>query len=336
MGSNVNSDGEAVDHDGMSHEDGVFKACAPFAISRGIFQELFSGSGKDNAGSHLEGDPLDGAKTKPSCSSGILVATDVIVEDYYSSDEPSSPRSASELCKNETSATVHAMLRSTKHEREELFTTRRKLADALQFLRSQGGFTEEHILAAQHKDGFGSRVPSRDDFGLPLPQSTSGKGFPNPFVDKMKGNADSIGANSDGGVRETVAGQVFDELTNMEKSNKDDPKSNSTPTGTATKPTEEARPKSSAEMMGSSPNNNVLFDYFPMKSGSGVVSPPLEVLKKGNDRQRYSIVGTFLKGRLPFKKVADFAMNMWKKFGLQHVSQKDEKTFVFRSQIMRV
>lgn len=168
MGSNVNSDGEAIDHDGMSLEDGVFHSGAPFAISSGVFQELFSGSGKegkDASGHHLEGDPFVGVKVLPSSSGGrIPVADNVTVEDYYSSDEPLSPKSASELCKNETSATIHAMLRSSKHERDQLFIARKKLNDTLSFLRSMG-FTEEQVLA---QSGSGSKLLNRGEFGYRL------------------------------------------------------------------------------------------------------------------------------------------------------------------------
>ncbi|KAL1811255.1 hypothetical protein ACET3Z_021320 [Daucus carota] len=91
------------------------------------------------------------------------------------------------------------MLRTTKHERDALYATRQKLADALKFLKANG-FKEEQIFEAATADGFGSLPIQRNEFGLPsfpVPKDEgprrvekadskgSGDGS-NPFVDKMK------------------------------------------------------------------------------------------------------------------------------------------------------
>lgn len=43
---------------------------------------------------------------------------------------------------------------------------------------------------------------------------------------------------------------------------------------------------------------DVLFDYLPMPEGVTIVSPPDNVLKKGLEKFKNSVVGTFTKGAL--------------------------------------
>lgn len=335
MSSNVNSWGAAIDHDGACLEDGIFPSCAPFAVSGEVFRELFSGSGKETTEQHLDGDPLAGATVVTSSSGGIPVADDVLIEDYCSSDEPISPKSAADFSKNETSATIHAMLQTSKHEREALFAARRKLADTLGFLRSKG-FSEEDVLCAQSSDGFGASRLTRDEFGLPILRPAAG----NPFVDKLKEKVDDSEHIVHGNDKDRNALKAPDVLPRKEANGNNGDKefvnlsekvsSQEEVNEPVKQPNVDPKPRTWAEMMSKPTVSNLSFDYCPMKANSGVVSPPLEVLKKGNEKLKFSIVGTFSKGTLPFKKVADFAVNLWNKFGLEHVSQKDEKTFVFR------
>lgn len=305
MSSNCDSDGCPIDHDGAKLEDGVFSSEVPIAVSGDVFRELFSGSGKDLSENHLEANPLGGSLVKPSAlDGGIPVADNVIVEDYYSSDEPLSPKSATELCNNEMSSTIHAMLRSSRHEREALISARRKLADTLQFLRSKG-FTEEHILAAQKSDGMVSGIPSRDDFGLPVVGS-------NPFKDKMKGKIDES------------------KVPTAKVSNLSQPIGNKS-TVYVTNPVSEGKDaKKSWANVVKSDIPDVKFQYFPLDKGATIVHPPDEVLKKGNDKFLNCIVGTFSKGTHSFKIVSEFAFHAWKSRGLLSVSQKDVSTYVFR------
>lgn len=333
MGSNVNSDGEAVDHDGMCLEDGVFHSCAPFAISGGVFQELFSGSGKEMGGSHVEADPFAGGTVKPSSTGGILVAENVLVEDYYSSDEPLSPRSAREICKNETSSTIQAMLRSSKHEREELYRARRKLADTLSFLRSKG-FSEEQVLEAQKAEGFGTEMPVRNDQGLPCVGSATFS--PNPFVDKMKNIVD------DSGFSTPLPGthQVTEKMSipvSLEKKVRDAPEVPVEKTSEVKETQTEANTKfvppaskSWANVLKKDSSVPPSFGYFPL-GDSKIVEPPLAELRKGNDKFKACVVGTFTKGTKSFKEVNEFAYKLWASKGLQNVYQKDNHTYLFNS-----
>lgn len=54
------------------------------------------------------------------------------------------------------------------------------------------------------------------------------------------------------------------------------------------------------------------------------------MLKEGNTKFKLCVVGTFTKGTTSLNKVIDFARAAWTKRGLVNVSQKDNKTFIFR------
>ncbi|KAL1818312.1 hypothetical protein ACET3Z_013181 [Daucus carota] len=144
------------------------------------------------------------------------------------------------------------MLRTSKHEREALLAARRKLADTLKFLRSKG-FTEEQVIVAQGKDGMGMGIPSRDDFGLPLPHSGSSKSSKNPFVDKMKEKAVSVDADTD----------IL-------------PQPNS----------DAAKPKLWSQVVKEAPSTSPspCLSYFPPPEGDTVLAPPDEALRKGIER----------------------------------------------------
>ena len=74
----------------------------------------------------------------------------------------------------------------------------------------------------------------------------------------------------------------------------------------------------------------VKFDFIAKAAGNTKVSPPIEVLKQGNDKYKFCLVGTFSKGHLPYAKVLAFARDVWSSKGLLHVAQKDSHTFLFR------
>lgn len=81
--------------------------------------------------------------------------------------------------------------------------------------------------------------------------------------------------------------------------------------------------KSWSQVLKSDPPAEVHFEYFPLAPGSEVVNPPDEVLIKGNDKFRFSIVGTFTKKAASFNMVCKFARRLWGNKGLEKVFQKD-------------
>lgn len=76
--------------------------------------------------------------------------------------------------------------------------------------------------------------------------------------------------------------------------------------------------------------NKVQFEYYPRPEGITVVSPPVEILKEGNDKFKFCIVGKFSKGAKSYKSVVDFATRFWEKRGLLNVYQKDRYEFLFK------
>ena len=114
----------------------------------------------------------------------------------------------------------------------------------------------------------------------------------NPFVDKMKAKLDS---ESPSVAEDSNAQPVSDKMPN-----KVSPPSNGAPVSDSKG---EAKPKSWAELVNENkPATPVCFEYYPMKSSSKVVSPPKDVLLKGNEKLKCSLVGFFSKGFFPLRK----------------------------------
>lgn len=308
MSSNVNSSGVPIDHDGEALEFGVMGNVAPFAVSGDVFRELFGGC-VQGEGSHLESNPVGGVQPYLSSSGGIPVEQVDIedITDAQSDSEPPSPRTAQEMCRSDNSSTIHAVLRTSKHEREELFRARNKLNTVLSFLRKQG-FSEEQILEDIKSEGLGGQLPVRDDYDLPILSKKD------PFKDKMKGKVDS----SQGPEGED---KMF--VNNPEKI-----------LGTSqmsVKGKEEGvKPSWSSVVAKGDGEEKLCFDYSPLPAGCSVVTPPSDVLKKGLEKFKYCIVGVFTKGTLPLSKLEENVRKAWLGKGLLHSSQKDSHTFMFK------
>ena len=320
MSSNCDSDGCPIDHDGNRLEYGDFSSAAPLAIRGDVLRDILSGSGQDVHESHLEADFVGGSWVKPSSLGNIPVVEKVDIEDVTdggSSEGFLSPRAVNDSGTNHTSATVHAMMSTMKNEREELFSTRKKLMEVLQFLKKQG-FSEVDVLKGLKADGFGSAQLNRDEFGLPnvpkvfeekseivseqsTPVDLPKMATPDPFVDKLKGKL---------GEEVPVALNISSE-TSVEA-----------PGGKESSQTWANLLKKDAPALS--------FKYFPVDKGTTIVDPPVEVLKKGNDKFKFCVVGTFSKGTQPFKVVSEFAFRNWRSRGLQAVHQKDSSTYLFR------
>lgn len=287
-----------------------------------MLQEILSGSGRDVQERHLDAEFLDGTWVQPSfLAGGIPVVERVEIEDItegYSSDEQPDPSIAASIPENLMSSTVQAILRTSKHERDALHSARKKLGDVLSFLRKKG-FSEEQVLAELKSDGFCAEMPNRDEFGLPkvhkvdtpivaqqLPVNSpvSASGF-NPLKDKMKGIIqeeapvqhtlpDVLPAKAELGSQPPL--KSWSQVVN-------DPETSPTP---------------------------VKFDFIQASAGSTKISPPIEVLKQGNEKFKNCLIGVFSKGYLQYSKVMDFARKNWSHKGLIHVSQKDSHTFIFK------
>lgn len=326
MSSNCDSDGCPIDHDGSKLEDFCGDSSAPIAVNADVFREIMTGSILNGAGdvrSHLEVDQFDGVPVINSSTGGIPVLEQVDIDDVSSDDKTISPTTARELCGSNISSTIQAMLRTTKHERDALHCTRKKLMDALEFLRKKG-FSEENIYEDLPQERYFAKPLVRDEFGLPkilkkdssAPRSTDSKVFEDLPHRKSEGVS---GAKTDDGKEK--------QETPMEES----PKQEATPLSKVGQERVNAPPRNWSSVLKSSPPlPNVKFDYCPPKAGTKLVDPPDEVLREGLEKFKFCIVGVFTKGSLSFSAVNEIANNLWSKRGLLKVSQKNDTTFVFK------
>ena len=327
MSSNCDSDGIPVDHDGHRMEDFVSHT-APFAIRADVLQEICSGYGRDLGTSHLETVPM--SEGMPSSSGGIALENVVLVEDGYSSDETQPPV---ENDVSNMSATVQAILKTTKHEREALISTKAKLSDVLCFLRKKG-FSETQIYEDLARDGFVRASPARDEFGLPDLGSAKIDVKNNDLPHSANKVFESMSQQPNLGAKEsppTVQNPLKDKM--KQKIGESTPVTTCPDVPMDGPVGEDA--KSTTPTWSSVVKNNVAeevlsFDYCPMAPGASKVTPPSDVLKKGMEKFKCCLVGNFSKGTLPLSKVMEIAKKSWDSRGLCHVSQKDSHTFLFK------
>ncbi|KAL1811263.1 hypothetical protein ACET3Z_021328 [Daucus carota] len=155
MASNVNSRGVPVDQDGEPLEYGVIGGAVAPFAVRSDVFRELFMEHKNQRNSHLETEPL-GPVERPSVA-----------------DLPSGSWSRSSL------------VGGIPIERVEIEDV------------DEGGkgFTEEQVIAQSQLEGFGSKPPVRDEYGLPVIQPSGGKVPPtsDPFKDKMKGKVEDKG-----------------------------------------------------------------------------------------------------------------------------------------------
>lgn len=275
-----------------------------------------------------------------SASGGIPVEVDksnfVTVEDYISSeDEAIHVTDQEALERISVHKATKAAFAINSQEREELALLKRKWLD-MEFCLQKRGISlveleKERIEGeARFNAGLCSdkiRVNDRNEFGLPI--------FDRGNVSGVK---DSQGKEKRDDAK--TADEVFVDLTEQEKqgaavkecagvgvsgvkNNKGVPAS------------EENKVKNAStwsQVVKNIPtrSNLLKFDYVPLPQGQTVVSPPVEVLRKGNEKFKDCVVGSFSKIAMSYGRVSAFAHKAWKKRGLLSVSQKDNSTFIFK------
>ena len=215
---------------------------------------------------------------------------------------------------NPTSDTIQAILRTSKHERDALFASRRKLADVLAFLKAKG-FKEEDVLNSSLTQGFGRANPLRDDFGLPVAHSVEG----DPFKDKMKSKVEDSSSKPN-------AAKVCDGKSQSGIAETGVPMSKSEP-DVSKKAEGTGATRSWSQVV---KETEVELDYCPLPVGSNVVCPPDEELRKGLEKFKFCVVGFFTKGTMPLNAVTSIANKLWSSKGLISVMQKDSRKFVFK------
>lgn len=225
------------------------------------------------------------------------------------------------------------------NERSELFSLRRKMLEVDEFLRKKGisllDMEKESIRCDnQFNDainGSARFITGRDEFGLPIFANGEPKVKPvhhvfdkvaSPVRDSRKGDKVGISGAKDANGVERDSEDQFPPLPSSKNTKERCVEDVGLPP---------LKPLWSKVVSDPSPTKRaVSFDYCPRPEGTSVVSPPVEVLKEGNDKFKFCIVGTFSKGTKPFNTVVGFARTAWEKRGLLNVFQKDSHVFLFK------
>lgn len=220
-----------------------------------------------------------------------------------------------------------------KEDRCELFKLRQKWQDLVCFLGKKGislvEIEKEQIegdkmfnegLCADLDNGNGN---SRDEFGLPIlvkHGTSDNKDFAKDTQGLCTGNVGKMFGIMSGRAEAGTSGtkNALGQVT-MEDS-------------TTSNADKLKKPSTWAQIVNDAPpQKRAKFSFVPLPAGLKVVTPPDDVLKKGNDKFKTTIVGKFTKGTVSFSKVKKFAHSMWEKEGgLLGVAQKDNRTFHFK------
>lgn len=287
----------------------------------------------------------NGVGVMQSSSGGILVE-DVEVSNSSEEDENVivSDRDALERF------TVHraskAAFAINKNEREELLANRQKMMDLQNYMEKNGlsmDSFEKDLLARERNFNEGLQdssrfISGRDEFGLPIfinKMKAKGKkdackvldDFPDLLVHNKSNVCDikALAPKENVGVLKGILKNPYigtsgvKDLEGKPKSTEDD---------ASVKPAEAVPEKRSWTNVVKAQSPEVNFKFLPPSPGTNLVCPPDEVLWQGVEKMKCCVVGTFSKKYLPYRTVNDLAKKLWK--GLDKVSQKDHKTFVFK------
>ncbi|KAK1351843.1 hypothetical protein POM88_053941 [Heracleum sosnowskyi] len=340
--SNADPSGVPVDQEGSALEFGVFGGSeTPFAVVGDVLQEILRDEPLDEVLQHFEADPVGDLSCErnvsesdlggsfgenqglgvPSSSGGIPVEQ---LMDESSEEEFGHEDARARIERESVNRAAKAAFAVNRDDRNELISLRLKYQEMQRLLAKKGiSLVDLEKEALNERVEFNSGIADatkfisgRDEFGLPVftKASVSGvKDARNVFEDL----SDSVHIALEGHNQDNVALR--------------------TPKNVSIEEIEGAGfaepPKASWSQVVKKapvPNNNLSFDYVPMPPGVKIVSPPDEVLRKGNEKLKSSIVGTFTRGAPPFSKVAAFAHSIWDNKGLIHISQKDPRTHIFK------
>ncbi|KAK1384182.1 hypothetical protein POM88_021917 [Heracleum sosnowskyi] len=181
---------------------------------------------------------------------------------------------------------ARAAFATNKNERSELIALRKKMMELRKYLVKNGlsvaEFEKQTLLeSASFNAGLNNPtifITGRDEYGLPIFNTTQTESGP------------------------PIEPNVFDELPCREEAGV---------SGVPIMLDEEVPVKNTCAKVVPDlvpPVNYVVFNYCPRPAGSTIVSSPIEVLKKGNEKFKNCIVGTFSKRIKPFSMVASSAM----------------------------
>lgn len=177
--------------------------------------------------------------------------------------------------------------------------------------------------------GYARESFSRDEFGLPqisrkstneAGDLTSGgtKGLKS-ILKKLKTAKDKVVSGSASGMKDSNGYQNAEGKMDGSQT-KDQPAAI------------DFRKKSRANVVRAPPtvSNGLKLKFMPLAPGSSTVASSDKVLQKGVDKMKCCIVGNFPRGYIPFRVVDDIANVLWENQALISVSQKDQKSFIFK------
>ena len=286
-----------------------------------------------------------------SSSGGIPIAQAVMQECDYDKEESRMEFVLEEIEKETRSRMMKAAFAINKDERKELLAARTRMLKVERFLARKGmsinEVDKEDILETSRinvgLNSSASFISGRDEFGLPIfTKEKSGRILEEPKAkdkgimpiiqpilkksanEKVSAVSNQEKLESDGGKPSPVIPNPF---VDKMKAKIDDAK----PMGG---PEPGAQKKSWSDVVNEGPKNDLVFDFVPLSKGNKMVSPPIDVLKMGNAKLKTSIIGSFSKGVVSFTKIANFAHKNWDVLGLEHISQKDNRTFIFRFKLV--
>ncbi|KAK1405698.1 hypothetical protein POM88_005303 [Heracleum sosnowskyi] len=304
----------------------------PFAVSGSVLQDIMREQSMVEDLQHVEANPVSeegyclGGVGMPSSSGGIPVEN-VVLEEISSGEENDVffENDRAKLERDTVNRAAKAVFAANRDERDELIELRRKFMEMQRLLEKKGismAELEKGMIKETVAFNVGLADPSmfisgRDEFGLPI--------FTKHTASNMFGNGpnrmEDLGRESTG----KEVPQVFDTSPEKEDIGVSGVKDSDGKE-------KHSKPASWSQVVRSVPilSNSVKLDYVPLPEGVKVVAPPIEVLKKGNDKLRNCIVGSISKGNVSFGRVSAFAHHVWDKRGLLSVFQKDNATFIFK------
>lgn len=311
--SNVNSEGVPIDHFGEPLEGGIVGG-------RSSSSEYYDKNVEIRPGFAVVVNADGSTSYRPLTPTEVRVVPDedlVVVEDCDSeaSNDTITPEEATKVCLATVDPAIQAAFASNKNEREELIRMRKQMNVMSSFLLSKGLKWEDCFNEAK------STALQRDEHGLPLLNNAQS------FETAGPRGAKDVETAGPSGVKDVNGVEIAPYLDTMAATTKVFEKSPmKQDLGTETNG---EKPKSWASML-KQEVPKAKFTFIPSAKGADVVRPPVEVLKKGNEKLRHCVVGTFTKGTSTYKNVSDFAFKVWGPRGLVGVFKKDPNTFIFK------
>lgn len=304
------SQGSNCDEDGVPH----------FLQDTPSSEEVDRGLSSPELNSGKEFGVFANRSSAPGTMNGSLGFIEIVEGSISDEERASFPDEEEAIMAHTTNPDVKAAFTINKAERLELDAAHNRLMDMQRFIENKGfSMADFDLYNIKKSDAFNSGsvqvrriIQGRDEFGLPKGRVDT-RAAPNPFIDKLKEKL-------------VDSKQPLESKHPQEENTGADYKKDKSKENDCKKSEEEKTWASMLKNDATAPK----FTYVPSAKGVNVVQPSDEVLKKGNEKYRTCVVGTFTKGTNTYKTVSEFAFKIWGPRGLLNVFKKDPNTFVFK------